>query len=403
MAHLLHEKSGSVPGAAEQASAGPIPKQPVYRTMLYFLLHELDCVHRLWGQYIDELIQLKALTTIGPRPLSAGSYYLLSDLLYRSAALTNSAGGIVEAFDTDAYGNTIPFSAGGGTGGAWWSNSDTQAAYSACRYVFTGREYDVETGNYFYRARYYEPPFGRFIGRDPIAYSESANLYSYVGDFSANHADPMGKQRFSGAPIAGPSSATQAATIPNVGLITVYANATVSGQTGSGWIDIQLIGYPNSCHTCNWIQFVKLVSRTFLGIPQNFAKVKNVTGSGYGYVRQGEWNVDQLGANLAFYTSGRVEIDADSFAILDQPDAGFLGQFHLEFYDYLICDRRVVAEIHWEYWSGRPDGDYSNISIKQKSNLPYFAQGDSLPIGAADPNLSNPQTVANPVPRANRG
>ena len=114
-------------------------------------------IQYVWGQYIDELIQLKALTTIGPQPLAAGNYYLLSDLLYRSAALTNNSGGIVEAFDADAYGNTIPFSAGGGMGSAWFSNADTQAAYSACRYVFTGREYDAETGLCYYRARYYEP------------------------------------------------------------------------------------------------------------------------------------------------------------------------------------------------------------------------------------------------------
>jgi RHS repeat-associated protein len=191
MAHLLHEKSGSVPGAAEQASAGPIPKQPVYRTMLYFLLHELDCVHRLWGQYIDELIQLKALTTIGPRPLSAGSYYLLSDLLYRSAALTNSAGGIVEAFDTDAYGNTLLFS-GPGADALWFTNDDVRAAYSACQYVFTGREYDAETQSYYFRTRYFSSTIGRFARRDAVDYFDSNNLYVYVRGRSASAVDPFG-------------------------------------------------------------------------------------------------------------------------------------------------------------------------------------------------------------------
>jgi hypothetical protein len=39
------------------------------------------------------LIQLKALASIGPQPLATGNYYLLSDLLYRSAALTKTIGG----------------------------------------------------------------------------------------------------------------------------------------------------------------------------------------------------------------------------------------------------------------------------------------------------------------------
>jgi RHS repeat-associated protein len=147
-------------------------------------------IQYIWGQYIDELIQLKALTTIGPQPLAAGNYYLLSDLLYRSAALTsNTAGVIVEAFDTDAYGNTLLFSAGGGTGGTWFSNADTQAAYSACRYVFTGREYDPEARNHCYRARYYQAELGRFLSFDGVI---SINPYLYCAGAPASRLDPSG-------------------------------------------------------------------------------------------------------------------------------------------------------------------------------------------------------------------
>ncbi len=35
-------------------------------------------------------------------------------------------------------------------------------------YTFTGREYDKETGLYYYRARYYDPEIGRFISKDPF-------------------------------------------------------------------------------------------------------------------------------------------------------------------------------------------------------------------------------------------
>ncbi len=34
--------------------------------------------------------------------------------------------------------------------------------------MFTGREYDAETGLYYYRARYYHPAIGRFISPDPV-------------------------------------------------------------------------------------------------------------------------------------------------------------------------------------------------------------------------------------------
>jgi len=147
-------------------------------------------IQYLWGQYVDELIQLKALTTIGPQPLAAGNYYLLSDLLYSSAALTNSTGGIVEAFDTDAYGDTLLFSGPGMSG--WFNNDDVQAAWSACRYVFTGREYDAETELYFYRARYYGPGLGRFLSRDPLLYSFELGIYEYVGSRPTLTGDPAG-------------------------------------------------------------------------------------------------------------------------------------------------------------------------------------------------------------------
>ena len=43
----------------------------------------------VWGQYVDELIQLKAIASLGPQGVT-GVNYLLSDLLYRSAALTQA-------------------------------------------------------------------------------------------------------------------------------------------------------------------------------------------------------------------------------------------------------------------------------------------------------------------------
>jgi len=35
-------------------------------------------------------------------------------------------------------------------------------------YTFTGREYDQESGLYYYRARYYDPKIGRFLQPDPL-------------------------------------------------------------------------------------------------------------------------------------------------------------------------------------------------------------------------------------------
>ena len=77
----------------------------------------------VWGRYIDELIQQRE----GTDSETPTDYYLLSDLLYRSAALTTQEGDdpvkIAEAYDTDAYGRTLVFS-GTGTDEAWFTDDD---------------------------------------------------------------------------------------------------------------------------------------------------------------------------------------------------------------------------------------------------------------------------------------
>jgi RHS repeat-associated protein len=120
----------------------------------------------------------------------ATTYYPLSDLLYRSTALTDSSGNIQEAYDTDAYGNTIVYS-GPGTDDTWFTDDDITTDQPICETIFTGRQYDPETEIYFYRARYYHSNLGRFVSRDPFL---CINLYEYVDSSPAEHIDPSGLQ-----------------------------------------------------------------------------------------------------------------------------------------------------------------------------------------------------------------
>jgi RHS repeat-associated protein len=61
------------------------------------------------------------------------------------------------------------------------------------RLGYTGREWDGETGQYYYRARYYDARVGRFLSTDPIGFAAGdANLYRYVGNSPTNFVDPSG-------------------------------------------------------------------------------------------------------------------------------------------------------------------------------------------------------------------
>src|SRR5207302_8280045 len=57
---------------------------------------------------------------------------------------------------------------------------------------YTGREFDSETGIYFYRARYYDPGAGRFASEDPAQFAGGINFYRYVGNSPTRFLDPYG-------------------------------------------------------------------------------------------------------------------------------------------------------------------------------------------------------------------
>ena len=106
-----------------------------------------------------------------------GSRDFLTDALGSTLALADSAGTLRTRYTYDPYGNTTQ------TGQA---NSNP--------FQYTGREQDG-TGLYFYRARYYSPPFQRFVSSDPIGLRGGLNTYSYVNNNPLRFMDPLGLAR----------------------------------------------------------------------------------------------------------------------------------------------------------------------------------------------------------------
>jgi RHS repeat-associated protein len=104
-------------------------------------------------------------------------YYYHYDGLGSVIALSNVNKQVVERYSYDVFGEPSATSSIGNP------------------YLFTGREYDNETGNYYYRARYYNPSIGRFLQPDPVGHADSMNLYSYVGNNPLNWIDPYGLQK----------------------------------------------------------------------------------------------------------------------------------------------------------------------------------------------------------------
>ncbi|MFH1370388.1 MAG: RHS repeat-associated core domain-containing protein [Planctomycetota bacterium] len=114
-------------------------------------------------------------------------YYYHYDGLGSVVALSDVNAQIVETYSYDVFGKPEIRN----------TNDEilTTSSYGN-RFMFTGREYDSETGNYYYRARYYSPTLGRFLQTDPIGYAGGLNLYTYCGNNPLNWIDPWGLFRF---------------------------------------------------------------------------------------------------------------------------------------------------------------------------------------------------------------
>ena len=118
------------------------------------------------GLNIDEpLAMLRSSTT---------SYYQ-ADGLGSLTSLSNTSGALANTYTYDSFGNLT---------------ASTGSLTNSFRY--TGREFDTETGLYYYRARYYDPVSGRFLSEDPLAFDASLNFYSYVSNSPTSFNDPFG-------------------------------------------------------------------------------------------------------------------------------------------------------------------------------------------------------------------
>lgn len=94
------------------------------------------------------------------------TYYYHADGLGSIIAITDSIGRVVQRYEYNSFGEI----------------TYQQDPNFVQPYTYTGREYDEESGLYYYRARYYDAKVGRFLQQDLIGNllnPQSLNRYPY--------------------------------------------------------------------------------------------------------------------------------------------------------------------------------------------------------------------------------
>jgi RHS repeat-associated protein len=128
----------------------------------------------IFGISVDDVLQMQR---------SGNTYYYHKNHLGSVVALTDGSGNLVERYEYDPYG--LP---------SFFDTNDNALSQSAIgnSILFTGRDYDAETGLYYYRARTMHPSLGRFMQHDPLKYINSMNLFSYCIGNPLKYTDSYG-------------------------------------------------------------------------------------------------------------------------------------------------------------------------------------------------------------------
>jgi RHS repeat-associated protein len=91
----------------------------------------------------------------------------------------DESGTVVAQYTYDAFGSTI---------------GQSGSLADIFRFRFSTKYHDPETGFYYYGRRFYDPPRGRWLNRDPIEEDGGLNLYAFCRNDGVNAVDVLGME-----------------------------------------------------------------------------------------------------------------------------------------------------------------------------------------------------------------
>ena len=147
-------------------------------------------------------------------------YYYHKDEQLSTALVTDGHRNVQNSYQYDAFGMPLGI---------------TEQLNNRIRY--TGQQYDDVTGQYYLRARYYNPVAGRFMQED-VYQGDGLNLYAYCGNNPVVYDDPSGYKRKACPPqgkiseSVDESGSSSYSLLPSEGEIGTYRELLDAGEVG---------------------------------------------------------------------------------------------------------------------------------------------------------------------------
>jgi RHS repeat-associated protein len=136
------------------------------------VIEELNQLNEMQVSYIEGA----GIDSHIARVTDEGVFAYVTDPLGTVRNVMDGSGVAVNSYDYKAYGDV---------------RNKTEVTPNP--YLYTGRRWNDDTKEYYYRARYYQPGIGRFSAVDRLAPGEAS--YGYVGGNPVMFGDPLGLKR----------------------------------------------------------------------------------------------------------------------------------------------------------------------------------------------------------------
>jgi RHS repeat-associated protein len=330
----------------------------------------------VWHEsYIDApVLRDYDVTTSG----SPTRYYYTFDSNFHVTAATTSSGSPVERYNYSPFGGLVYLNAS-------FTPLTTQQSQIGSSLSFIGRQFDAESGLYYFRSRYYHAELGIFVSRDAESYVDGLSLYAAY--FVPTDVDPTGLcMQLQDGP-ANIGTETPGGTW--AGKKPIPTNQ-VGGFNYNYRIDLNFTPNANFGGTLTDIKIIQIIKKTYTtgnegGDAVTFASFQARKGPGNWYVdrlpgRESGWYGQKNKNQGGGYNTSEIKYKGNSVVYYDKPgsnsvlsnDQGVEWEFQTFAIERKGNGGQVLGGVKWGFTVDTEGHVISSAKLRQVTSLGDF-------------------------------